>query len=137
MNNSNKVSSHGLKKEYVLETGKFYFYDNYVVGEFKDGILVTINNFKEIHELALQHFNDQPYGYVSNRINSYTINVINFIDHEEIFEKLVAYAIVSYNNITTATVNYENYYFNTHRKQFEGIEEATSWVENQVATYFK
>ena len=135
MTKNQKVPSNGLKKECQLDIGTFYFYDTFLIGEFKEGILVTIENFKKIHNIALEHFKNKPYGYISNRINSYTINVINFINHEEIFEKLVAYAIVSYSNITTSTVNYENYYFNTHRKQFEHLNDATVWVEDEVRNY--
>lgn len=137
MTKSDKAPSNDLKKKYSLDIGTFYFYEKYIVGEFKEGILVTIDNFKKVHKLALEHYNNEPYGYISNRINSYTINVLNFINHEEIFQKLIAYAIVSYNNITTSTVNYENYYFNTHRKQFKNLNEATLWVENEVVDYTK
>lgn len=116
-------------KQYHLSLGTVYFFENYFIAEFNEGTDIDFFNFQEIHDLVQEHFGDSPFGFISNRINSYSIN----LNHAELFNisypNLKAYAVVVYKSLSEKIFELENIFFEFNRKAFNDMNDAVKWVE--------
>ncbi len=71
-----------------LEFGTVTFFKNIQIAELNEGILFDIPKNQELLALARERFNNQPYGYISNRVNSYSVNPIIYMDLDKDNDKL-------------------------------------------------
>ncbi len=130
-----KNSPNLKRKDHTLinvELGRLYLFDNYVVAEFKEGVDINFDNFNDVTEIIKKQFNDKPFGFISNRLNSYSINLIDATKFNAYFPNLKAYAIVAYNSITQRVFELENHFFTFNREAFKNLEHAAEWVEKTL-----
>tara|TARA_R100001369_G_scaffold81162_1_gene111933 strand:- start:1753 stop:2160 length:408 start_codon:yes stop_codon:yes gene_type:complete len=115
-----------------VKLGRLYLFDNYVVAEFKEGVDINFDNFSDITEIIKKEFKDKPFGFISNRLNSYSINLNDATKFNAYFPNLKAYAIVAYNSITQRVFEIENHFFTFNREAFRNLEHAAEWVEKTL-----
>lgn len=124
--------SKSVQATYCLGVGDFHFFNNFVVAEFKQGVYVSYNDFKEIFELAQEFYGTNPVGFISNRVNSFSINLLDAIKYRQKANSFSGYAIVTYNHNTRRILAIEDYYFNIKRKRFNSLVDAAEWVNKKV-----
>lgn len=117
-------------KHHKTSIGDVYFFDHFFVGEFYEGLDLNFDNFEEVTLLVKTYFPDQPFGFISNRINSYAIRLDDAEKFNKTFPNLKAYAIVIYNPMSEKVFEIENHFFNFNRKCFKNIASATNWVND-------
>ncbi len=123
-------------KDYTLlnvKLGSVYLFDNYIVTEFNEGVDINFDNFNEVAEIIKTHFDNRPFGFIANRLNSYSINLTDATKFNANFPNLKAYAIVVYNSLTQRVFEIENYFFKFNREAFKNLENAAEWVENTLS----
>lgn len=120
-----------IKSHKTIDLGNLFFFENYVVAEFKEGVAINYKNFEQARELIREHFGDGNFGLISNRINSYSI-VITDAPLFNQCETLKAYATVTYNLFAEKVFNVENYFFNFNKQNFHSLEDAKLWVEDTL-----
>ena len=122
-----------LIKKYDLEVGAFYFYENFMVSEVKDGVAFTYDNAQEMLELAKMYYGKlTPFVYISNRINSYSFNPTAHFKTTAMFPNLKGYAVVVYDNMNKEIAQMEQSYFSTPVNIFNTLEDAINWVEKLI-----
>ena len=121
-----------VEATYCLEVGDFHFFKNLVVAEFKQGAYVSFEDYKEAYELCLDIFNNTPFGFISNRVNSYSINLVDAQEHRKKLKLLHTYAIVTYSHNSKRMLVVEDHYFNLKRKRFNAFIDAFNWVNKKV-----
>ena len=102
------------KKEYKVLTvslGDLYFFENYLVTEFNEGENVTFENFKEVAEAIKTRYGDRPIGFISNRINSYSIDLTDAELFNNAFPNVKAYAVIVHKPMTKQIFEIENHFF--------------------------
>ncbi len=104
-----------------------------MVAEFKEGADINFKNFDELAFLVKTHFEDQPFGFIANRINSYSINLNDAQIFNETFKNLKAYAIIVYSNLTERIIEIESLFFKFNRKVFKDFENAITWIEDSLS----
>lgn len=117
-----------VKSHKTIGLGNLFFFENYLVAEFNEGVEIDYYNFNEARELIREHFGEESFGLISNRINSYSIVVTD----APLFNQcptLKAYATVTYNFFAEKVFNIENYFFNFNKQNFHSLTEAKSWIE--------
>ncbi|MBO3117597.1 hypothetical protein J4050_12620 [Winogradskyella sp. DF17] len=119
-------------QKYETSLGTVYFFNNYFIAEFKEGINIDFFNFQEIHELVHNNFGNSPFGFISNRINSYSIDLNEAQLFNESYPNLKAYAVVAYKAFTERVFELENRFFQFRRRVFKDIDSAVAWVESQL-----
>jgi hypothetical protein len=112
--------------------GTIYFNNNYVITNFKEGIDIDYNSFKDVGNFIKSHFNGREFGYIANRENSYSINLKDAEVFNKAFPNLKAYAIVIYNTFTGRIFEIENHFFPHNRKAFKKIDDAVNWVSDTL-----
>lgn len=118
-----------MKKVIELEFGKVEIYDNFLVAELNEGILLDVENNRRLLEIGYTEFKGNPYGYISNRIFSYAVDPLVYRESAE-FPSLQAIAVVSPSSIGRQSAEVErNFYKDKGTFEiFESFEEAYSWI---------
>jgi len=122
-----------VKSALELEFGSVTFVNNIQIAELNEGILFDIPHNQELLELARDRFNNQPYGYISNRVNSYSVNPMIHLESANV-SSLVAIAIVSKNPVVKQNSIIEKQFFRNRSsfEFFENLEEAVNWMKHQL-----
>lgn len=116
----------------ALDIGDFFFFENFLIIELKEGVTVTLQSFSEAETLMKQVFGNNKFGFIANRINSYAIKVEDMKIFNERFKNLAAYATVTYTELSVKVFEIENCFFNFNRKKFNSLTNAIEWVNNTV-----
>lgn len=119
-------------KQYNLEMGKVVFFKNYLVIEVAEGISFDYEKAKKLSELTNFHFEDRPFGYISNRVNSYSLEPIDYTRIKEVFPNIVAFAAVTYSKSQKTSVKIENMFYQEGIVSFDSLEKAIKWVEKEL-----
>lgn len=133
--NYNPILHHEEFQVYKLKLGTIYLYQNFLLAEFNEGADITFKNFDELAFLIKTHFEDRPFGFIANRINSYSINLNDAKVFNETFKNLKAYAIIVYSNLTERIIEIESHFFKFNRKVFKDFENAIVWIEDSLAKH--
>ncbi|TCK69031.1 hypothetical protein DFQ05_0542 [Winogradskyella wandonensis] len=117
-----------------VKIGELYFFEKYVVSEFNEGVHIDMKNFRESAILINSHFNNRPFGVISNRINNYSIDLSNSEQFNNCFPNLKAYAVVCDSLFGRGVFEVENRFFKYNRQIFKKLEDAMQWVEKSLET---
>lgn len=115
----------------TIHLGELFFFENYLVTEFNEGVEINYKNFDAVRELIKEHFGNESFGLISNRINSYSI-VITDAPLFNQCQSLKAYATVTYSLLAERVFNVENYFFKFNKQNFNSLSDAKVWVENTL-----
>ena len=125
--------SKNVQATYCLDIGDFHFFSDFIVAEFKQGSYVSFSDFEEIFDLSSEFFGSKSYGFISNRVNSFSVNLLDIVNHRKKLEHLNAYAIVTYSHNSKRMLAIEDHYFKFERKRFNSLIDAAKWVVNEVS----
>lgn len=121
-----------VKVHEKVDIGDLYFFDDYVVGEFNEGIELNFKKFSQCTALIKLYFGDGNFGFIANRINSYSIVLSDAHLFNDYFKNLKAYATVSYIAFSERITEVENHFFQFNKRDFSSLMEAVSWVEKTM-----
>ena len=133
MNITNSPLKNHIKKVYNTNIGTVYLFQDYIVAEYKSGVDITFDNHYEVSMIIETHFKDKPFGFITNRINSYSIDLKDAEYFNKAFPQCKAYAIVSYDKRLHAIIKIEDQFFYFNRRRFDDLLEAVNWVENTLS----
>lgn len=120
-------------KLYNLKIGKVFLYEDYIITEFDEGVDVNFKNFNEISKIIEENFENRAFGFIANRVNSYSINLKDAKLFNEKFKNAIAYAIVAYSDLTKRIIEIENHFFKFNKQVFTTTDDAIAWVEEALA----
>ncbi len=117
---------------YDLEICEISIYKNYVINKFKEGAHLEVHQALSLKTLINNDLNNQPYVYISNRINSYSFdpmvyNVINDV------ENMLVMIVITNSKTKQDIVQFEKRFSKKKLMIFEHLDNAISWVKE----YFK
>jgi hypothetical protein len=101
-----------------LEFGELKIYKNYIVGVMNEGTHISIDIVAKITDVANERFNNKPWAYISNRVNSYSLDVTVHIEAPKFEENMLAFAAVTYRKVTSMTTNIEKGVHSPSYKRF-------------------
>ncbi len=67
-------------KERIGGLGEFEFFDGYFIGRIDDGVNVGSDFVDALSELIHKHYLDRPIIYISDRVNSYSLDPVATMD---------------------------------------------------------
>jgi uncharacterized protein YwgA len=116
-----------------FDFGTVTFHDNIQIAELNEGILFDIPHNRELLSLASEHFENKAYGYISNRVNSYSVNPMIHLESADV-SNLIAIAIVSDNEVVKQNSIIEKQFFRNSSsfEVFKSLEEAINWMKHQL-----
>lgn len=125
-----------LLEKYISKVGTYYFYERFIIGEINEGINFTSKMFEKTLTIALQHYGTKkPFGYISNRIHSYSVFPLDYLNCDEQFmDNFKAYAIVTYTETSQLSTNIEKRFAQKPFEQFNKLDHAILWMEELIAS---
>ncbi len=111
-----------------FEFGVFYFFDGLVISEMKKGIVLEWEMAEKAVLAAQEIFRkNQPIVYISNRVNSYSVNPLDWVKFYNHRHQLAHYAVVGRTNGSFASAMLERLFFKSSIVQFEDLGDALQW----------
>ncbi|CAM3403928.1 hypothetical protein [Zobellia roscoffensis] len=120
---------HELLAEHDFGFAKFWFYPNFLVGEFAEGADVSkIQSLGPIRVLKRYYGKSTPFIYISHRKNSYSMDPMGYKDIVDMFPNLMGMAIVSQNKYRRMIATLERMFIKKPIAVFHELDEAYDWV---------
>ncbi|PKV51247.1 hypothetical protein ATE84_3321 [Aquimarina sp. MAR_2010_214] len=129
---SRPIKKDKIIKQYDLEMGKVFFYENYLIIEVAEGVCFDYEKAEVLSLLTNLHFGDRSFGYVSHRVNSYSLEAIDYMKIQDVFPNMKAFAAVTYNELQKTSIRIENMFHQDGIVSFDNIEEAIKWVTEKL-----
>ncbi len=123
-----------MKTILSYEFCKVEIYNNYIVVVMFEGITLTPEKNDVLLSIATKYFKNSSFGYITNRIHSYSVVPSIYFETSKI-ENLVAFAVVSSKQINVTNTQFEKIFYKNPFRHFIELEDAISWVNNEVAKY--
>ncbi|NMH85889.1 hypothetical protein [Flavivirga algicola] len=125
-------SSHILKSV-EKKLGNIFFFHHIAVVEFNEGVHIDINNSSEIFEELKSYFGEsRPFGVIANRINSYSVKLLDADLFRQQVKNLCAYAVVGHNPASKMNAEIENGFCISENINYDTIHEALNNVYSKV-----
>ena len=112
----------------TLETCSLEFFENYVVSTIYEGVIFGKKESQVQTKEILEVFKNKPFVYISNRINSYSVDPIIYLKTSKI-ASLAGFAIVS-KSLSARNAEVESLFLNKPFEIFDTLEEAKSWANS-------
>jgi len=120
-------------KHNQLETpyGHFYFCDKFIIAEINEGCHIDWKHLEAfIHEVFNFYGKNPKIGYISNRINNYSIDPQNWVKAQNQYSFLLTSAIVTYKKSSYNVAALEKHFSKLKINRCNSLEEAIHWMEN-------
>lgn len=127
-----QISPHNLPPEFLLtkviemEIGNYFFYENIVIVEAKEGILLSYKKDLSVVLLILNITKGKPWVYISNRINSYSIQPLDYKYLNKV-PSLTALGVVNYTEAGYLNSELEAKFCKKPFGMFHNLTEAVIW----------
>ena len=109
--------------------GTLYLLPNIIVTEFNEGIMFTYDNAVEFIDIVDDFYKSKSnVFYISNRINSYAVNPLDWIKINKKFKNLKAIGIVQPDRLSKRFFNIEKMFCPRKIEAFDSLDEAMKWV---------
>jgi len=119
-----------LHKEVIDKIGSFYFYDNYMISEISEGVIVDYNLVSKITNQLTKKFygTDVPFVFISNRVNSYSVDPTIHLKTKSLLPNTKGYAVVSYSYVNNEIGELERIFLDIPTVIVKTLQEAIAWA---------
>ncbi|UOB17307.1 hypothetical protein [Abyssalbus ytuae] len=119
-------------KIFHFDFGIFYFFEDFIIGEMDDGADITFENCRELIYTIKKNYKLNVFGYVSNRINSYSVNPLDYKLINKHLGNLISFAMVCYDNTCQKSIDIEKRFCSRTVKTFNDLDDAIEWTSYYI-----
>ncbi|WP_430409414.1 hypothetical protein [Kordia sp.] len=125
-----QIAGKQLRDIYNFDGGKLYVYNDLVIGEVFEGVHVSVGETLSFFEFFQENFKI-PYGYISYRKNSYSIDpqVYKLLPNNSLLKGI---AIVSDDKFSSLSAHIEKNFFNGRYELFTTLDAAVNWLDKII-----
>ncbi|MAO08657.1 MAG: hypothetical protein CL596_08100 [Alteromonas sp.] len=120
-----------MKTQLQFEFGTLEVHDSYVIAIMKEGVTISPGHNKVLVKIAEDYFPHKKFGYISHRINSYSVDPTVYTNTSKI-ENLVAFAVVSENPLNLSNAHIEKLFLKKPFRNFKKLRKAIDWVMESI-----
>lgn len=110
------------------EDYKLQFYENYVIAEAKEGVVISNEEINKNLRIIFDYYNGKNFTIISHRKNNYTLKIDVYATR--LMKKVKALAIVSSNLQEREKAILEQMQFDNSFAFFDNLEDAAEWAQN-------
>ena len=122
-----------IVKQAKSNVGIVHFFNQIAVIEFNEGTHIDLVSVNDTLRDILNYFGrSKPFGIVANRVNSYSISLLDIKDARQKLPNLTAYGIVSYNNATRMNAEIESSFCEWKDICFNNLHESLDTIYKRV-----
>ncbi len=119
-------------EEIRLPFGNFYFFEQFVISELHEGVHFDWKRVKILSDLMQTHYgNGKSLVYLSNRVNSYSIEPQSWLKFDKKYHLFIASGIIAYDNRGGLSVVLERLFSKERIKKFRSLKNGIEWAMNQ------
>ena len=132
-----KTSPHNLPADFQLkktldtDIGMVYFYDNIVVFEAKEGIIMSYKTGFFIFLKGLNYLGPKRWVLISNRVHSYSIKPMDYKYLNKV-PTLRAVGVVNYSEVGHSNAQLEAKFCKKPFQMFDDLTEAVIWSKGYL-----
>jgi len=115
---------------------KVRFELNYAVCVVNDGETITIEKNKALTTYVLNYFKDQPFVFITNRINSYAVDPMIYVDASKV-DTLLAVGVVTTHFGSLQSCKVEKIFCTKPFETFYKLSDAEDWGNKVVEDYHR
>jgi len=106
-------------------------YNAIAIVEIEEGVAVSSKNGLEIFERLLSIIGDQPWVYISNRVNSYSLDPNDYRHLNEI-QTLKGIGVIQYEKSIKTALELEKMFVKKPFKTFGDLDSAIEWALEKI-----
>ncbi|WP_418604057.1 hypothetical protein [Hwangdonia sp.] len=115
----------------VMPFGTYYLCEKFLIVELDEGVHFDWDKAEQIIQKVFEFYGDDAkIGFISNRINHYSVDPNNWKKVEEKYSLIIASAIVMYNSSTYMNASIEKQFTQKSIKRCMSLKEAIDWMQN-------
>ncbi|OAB78990.1 hypothetical protein [Cochleicola gelatinilyticus] len=120
-----------MHKTIQVDFGIIEIHNFYVIATINEGVVLTNDLSYEIIQHAVEHFQDAPFVYITNRIHSYSVDPSVYIMTNDI-KNLKGFGVVSPHVLARDNATFEKNFLNKEFEIFKTLDEAIEWARNLI-----
>ena len=125
--------SNQILKFVTNSLGNIFFFNHIAVVELNEGIHFNTDNASLVIDELESYFGEtQPYGVIANRVNSYSVDLLNTPKYKEKAKNLYAYGVVGHDLAGKMNAEIENNFCVSEKVDYDNIYDAINNVYNKV-----
>ena len=115
-----------ISKEYNLSLGDLFLFENVAVFEVHEGKHVDIDSVQECLRILYDFYElrKKPFSFISNRINKYSIEVLDYSKYSSLFDNICVYGIIGYTKFSERNISIEKRFTKMKTLSFKTLNEA-------------
>ncbi|MGY0392130.1 hypothetical protein ACW5R3_06220 [Bizionia sp. KMM 8389] len=114
---------------YDLPEAEIFVFDEFLVCQIREGMEITRNHQKDLNKIIQEHFSETKIGYISNRINSYSVDPFIYVEIEKI-PNIIAMAIIPENQTMKNNAEFERSFYDKPYEIFDNLNAAINWIHD-------
>jgi len=115
------------------EFGVTHFFKDIAVIEFNEGTHIDLMAVNPTLKSIKEHYgNYKPFGIIANRINSYSISILDLKKARQRLPNLAAYGIVSYTEATRMNAEIESSFCQWKDICFDNLYEGLNTIQQRI-----
>ncbi len=114
-----------------LEFSTLKFFDHYVISRLKEDVIFDKPQVKELVRVCNDHFQDQKFVYISQRVHNYNVNPTIYLKLKEA-KNLCGIAIVSQKTSALNMAAFEKNFAKVPFEVFLELKDAKKWAFEKV-----
>ncbi|RZS90452.1 hypothetical protein [Aquimarina brevivitae] len=107
-------------------------HEDYILNTIEEGYHITLEDNTILFEFAKEFFNNKPFVYIANRVNSYSVDPTVYMETARI-ESLLGVAVVSQQSTQKRQVKLEQTFYKGKLAYFDTLDKAIAWKNKLVA----
>jgi len=124
-------------KSYNFALGNLYLMENVAISEINEGRHMSVNSADDyLYALSEFYGEEKKFGYISNRINSFSVEALDFRKFTDILKNLKVFYTVAYKHQDEINVDIEKKFCNIPYKGWSSLNEAydhlNEYIKNKV-----
>ena len=128
--NSNVATE--VVKQVESKFGQLHLFNKIAVVEFNEGVHIDLKAFKNTINEINSYFNNKPFGLVANRVNSYSISLLDLKSVHNLMPNMKAYGIVTHDEAGLMNAVIESNFCGANNISFDNLYEGLYTVYNRV-----
>ncbi len=125
-------------KEHNSVLGDLYFFKNLVVAQINEGVHVSIENAQSCYNAIYDFYGSvKDFGLISNRINTYSIEALDYPKQNILFPNLIHYTVIGYTQFDKMNIIIEKQFCKVPYVGFKNLIEAFNYTNSFIITKSK
>ncbi|MEO8933768.1 MAG: hypothetical protein ABI295_05625 [Xanthomarina sp.] len=112
---------------YDLPQSEIFIFDDFLICQIREGATIKLEHHIKLNEIISKHFSDRRIVYISNRVNSYSIDPLTYVEIEKI-PNLIAIAMIPETELMRKNAEYERDFYDKPYEIFSNLSEAIAWA---------